>query len=211
MAQALEAVSPLLRRMAHLNRYLSQDFLGGPRPFKMAWVINAQEATTLLFVAALMLAYRIGSTVAWVYLALHGTYGLCWLLKHVAFPDRTWEVAGSLPESLRVRVVRLEAQVLRLLLLVPVAVRRGQSEPDFDCLRGIARPERIDEIGRNQVEMPAIGISGTEIRRRVTEGLSIRYRTPPAVEQYILAHGLYREEPFTDNDGHQVVTSTFTS
>jgi len=92
MAQAPVAVSPLLKRMADLNRHLSQDFLGGPRPFQMAWVINAQKATTILFVAALMLAYRNGSTVAWVYLALHGTYGLCWLLKHVAFPDRTWEV-----------------------------------------------------------------------------------------------------------------------
>jgi len=80
-------------------------------------------------------------------------------------------------------------------LALPVAVRRGQSEPDFDCLRGIASPERIEEIRRNQVEMPAIGTSGTEIRRRVAEGLSIRYRTPPAVEQYILAHGLYQEEP----------------
>ncbi len=92
MAQPLEPVSPLVRRLAGLNRHLSQDFLGGPRPFKMAWVINAQKATTILFVAALMLAYRNGSTVAWVYLALHGTYGLCWLLKHFAFPDRSWEV-----------------------------------------------------------------------------------------------------------------------
>jgi protein-S-isoprenylcysteine O-methyltransferase Ste14 len=29
--------------------------------------------------------------VAWVYLALHGTYGLCWLLKDVAFPDPNFQ------------------------------------------------------------------------------------------------------------------------
>ena len=87
---------------------------------------------------------------------------------------------------------RRAAEVCQLAL--PVAVRRGSTEPDFDCLRGIASPERIEEIRRNQVEMPAIGTSGTEIRRRVAQGLSIRYRTPAAVEQYILAHGLYREE-----------------
>jgi len=92
MDQALEPVSPLVKRMAGFNRHVSQDFLGGPRPFKMAWVINAQKATTILFVAALMVVYRNGSTVAWVYLALHGTYGFCWLLKHFAFPDRSWEV-----------------------------------------------------------------------------------------------------------------------
>jgi steroid 5-alpha reductase family enzyme len=91
MAEALEPVSPLVKRIADLNRHLKRDFLGGPRPFKMAWVINAQKATTIVFVAGLMLACRNGSTVAWVYLALHGTYGLCWLLKHFAFPDRRWE------------------------------------------------------------------------------------------------------------------------
>lgn len=107
MGQALEPVSPLVKRMADLNRHLSQDFLGGPRPFKMAWVINAQKATTLLFVAALMLVYRNGSTVAWVYLALHGTYGLCWLLKHLAFPDRSWEVRVTIGGAVMTWVVVL--------------------------------------------------------------------------------------------------------
>ena len=40
--------------------------------------------------------------------------------------------------------------------------------------------------------MPEIGLSGTDIRRRVAAGLSIRYRTPRAVEKYIETHGLYR-------------------
>jgi steroid 5-alpha reductase family enzyme len=83
--------SPLVRGLARLAAYLSEDFLGGPRPFRMAWVINAQKATTALFVGALMVAYRNSSTAAWVYLALHGTYGLLWLTKHFAFPDRRWE------------------------------------------------------------------------------------------------------------------------
>ena len=36
-----------------------------------------------------------------------------------------------------------------------------------------------------------IDISGTDIRRRVAIGASIRYRVPPAVAQYIRAHNLY--------------------
>jgi nicotinate-nucleotide adenylyltransferase len=40
--------------------------------------------------------------------------------------------------------------------------------------------------------MPPIGIRSSELRRRVAAGLSIRFRTPRAVEQYIEAHGLYR-------------------
>jgi nicotinate-nucleotide adenylyltransferase len=40
---------------------------------------------------------------------------------------------------------------------------------------------------------PQIGISGTEIRRRVSMGVSIRYWVPRPVELYIAQHGLYRK------------------
>ena len=77
-------------------------------------------------------------------------------------------------------------------LALPVAVRRPGCGPiDFDCFRGIATPERIELMRHHQVEMPEIGISSTEMRRRVESGQSIRYRTPRAVEMYIETHGLY--------------------
>jgi nicotinate-nucleotide adenylyltransferase len=40
--------------------------------------------------------------------------------------------------------------------------------------------------------VPDIEVSASDIRARVREGLSIRYRVPPAVEEYILSQGLYR-------------------
>ena len=84
-------------------------------------------------------------------------------------------------------------------LAVPVVVRRPGCGPiDFDCLRGIAGPERIELIRRHQVEMPEIGISGTELRRRVSQGQSIRYRVPRAVEMYIETHGLYLRRSLAD-------------
>lgn len=82
---------PLVQTMRRINNYLSQDFLGGPRLLKMAWVINFQKGGTLFYVALLMLWFQNDSTAAWVYLALHGSYGLCWLIKHFAFPDASWE------------------------------------------------------------------------------------------------------------------------
>jgi nicotinate-nucleotide adenylyltransferase len=77
-------------------------------------------------------------------------------------------------------------------LAIPVvAFRPGAGEPDFDCLKGIASPERIELIRGHRVRMPAIELSSSEIRRRVAAGLSIRYRTPRAVEKYIQTHRLY--------------------
>ena len=54
-------------------------------------VINLHKGTTALVIGALMLAYANGSLGAWVYLALHGTYGMLWLLKERIFPDRQWQ------------------------------------------------------------------------------------------------------------------------
>ena len=33
---------------------------------------------------------------AWVYLALHGSYGIMWVLKSMIFPDKTWEAKCSI-------------------------------------------------------------------------------------------------------------------
>jgi nicotinate-nucleotide adenylyltransferase len=44
-----------------------------------------------------------------------------------------------------------------------------------------------------RVEMPAIDVSSTELRRRVREGLTLRYYAPPAVEAYVREQGLYRD------------------
>ena len=68
-----------------------------------------------------------------------------------------------------------------------------EPEPDFEHLKGTTTSDRIDLFRRHQVEMPLVGLSATELRRRIAAGLSIRYRTPRAVEKYIETHGLYRE------------------
>ena len=47
--------------------------------------------------------------------------------------------------------------------------------------------ERID-----WVDAPLIDISATGIRRRASQGLSMRYRVPEPVRLYIETHGLYR-------------------
>lgn len=85
------AGSPFVVRLAALNRYLTEDFLGGPKVLKMAWVINFQKGGTALFIAMLIALYHNTSPAAWTILALQGTYGICWLLKDTLFPDATWQ------------------------------------------------------------------------------------------------------------------------
>jgi nicotinate-nucleotide adenylyltransferase len=48
------------------------------------------------------------------------------------------------------------------------------------------------EIVSQVVEVPAIGISATDIREAVSRGRSVRYMVPAKVAEYIVRHGLYR-------------------
>ena len=51
------ARAPFVLRLAAFQRYLSVDFLGGPRPLRLATVINFQKGGTAFFVAGLMWLY----------------------------------------------------------------------------------------------------------------------------------------------------------
>lgn len=77
--------------MRRVTDYLSRDFLGGPRPWKLAWVINFQKAGTFVFFALLLAWYGNTSTAVWVYVAMQGAYGVAWILKDLAFPDPSWQ------------------------------------------------------------------------------------------------------------------------
>jgi nicotinate-nucleotide adenylyltransferase len=50
-------------------------------------------------------------------------------------------------------------------------------------------PGLLDKI--IQLDMPIIGISSSQIRQRIAQGLPIRYLVPVAVEKYITEHKIY--------------------
>ncbi len=54
---------------------------------KFNQIINLHKGLTVFVVAGLMMFYKNYSIAAWVYLSLHGTYGILWLLKEKIFPD----------------------------------------------------------------------------------------------------------------------------
>ena len=87
-------------------------------------------------------------------------------------------------------------RVLELAKLVAVA-RPGHSGLDAAQLDGIspgASGNVIAAVG------PVIGVSATDVRRRLGRGASIRYLVPKAVESYIYRHGMYGATRVSSND-----------
>lgn len=89
---------------------------------------------------------------------------------------RAWKDPGKLLES-----------------AIPAVVQRGgDTDIDFSVLEGLVDSSRIERIRQSVIRMPVIEVSSSELRQRVREKRSIRYRLPRAVEAMIVANGLYR-------------------
>ncbi len=58
---------------------------------KVRYIINLSKGLTFLVVLSLMFLYDVFTTTAWIYLALHGTYGILWILKDIIYPDKQWD------------------------------------------------------------------------------------------------------------------------
>jgi len=58
---------------------------------KLNYFIDSNKGITFLAILAMMAVYhQWANPTAWVYLALHGTYGILWVLKTQLFPDANW-------------------------------------------------------------------------------------------------------------------------
>ena len=123
-------VPATVQRMHALVTYLSRDFLGGPRPWKLSWVVNVQKAGTFVFLGGLMAWYSNASTGAWIYLALHGSYGLAWIIKDLAFPDPAWQARVTIGGGINAFVLVLGWYWLFGWLLISGTVQPHYPLPD---------------------------------------------------------------------------------
>lgn len=93
---------------------------------------------------------------------------------------------------------REAAEICRL--ATPLVVQRpGAPEPDFAALATLVSAERLAEISRYRIDMPATDISSSDMQRLIREGGEWQSLTPPAVAEYIAQRGLYRAAPQTGN------------
>lgn len=78
-------------------------------------------------------------------------------------------------------------------LATPLVVNRaGEPAPNFTPLTEIVSAESLAEIQANQVEMPPMEISSSEIRRLIATGGHWEEFVPVAVATFIREHRLYQ-------------------
>ncbi|MEI7849080.1 MAG: DUF1295 domain-containing protein [Chloroflexota bacterium] len=64
---------------------------------KQKFFIDSHKGITFLVILGLMTYFKQWQNpTIWIYLALHGTYGMLWVLKSQIFPDRQWENNSSI-------------------------------------------------------------------------------------------------------------------
>ena len=116
---------PLWFHWARFTSFMTERFLGGPQILKLSWVINFQKTGTFFYILLLMNFYQNFSVSASVYLALHGMYGFCWMIKHFAFPDKSWEKKVTVGGGLMAFIL-----VLGLYWVFPFLLISGILGPD---------------------------------------------------------------------------------
>lgn len=81
---------------------------------KVKLIIDTFKGLTGIMVLSLMAFYnQWANPTAWVYLALHGSYGILWVMKSKIFPDKAWE------EKVSVSVGLISAIILSLYWVGP--------------------------------------------------------------------------------------------
>lgn len=75
---------------------------------------------------------------------------------------------------------------------VATFLRPGESDLREIAQKVVLGGRHKERLLGNLVDAHLVGISSSEIRMRIAEGLGIRYLVPPEVEMYIFEHGLYQ-------------------
>jgi protein-S-isoprenylcysteine O-methyltransferase Ste14 len=88
----------MLRKQASWQNIAGQSTLyhSSLTTMKLKHPINLHKGLTAPVILGMMAAYGNFGLAPWVYLALHGTYGLMWLVKDAVYPDQQWENEASL-------------------------------------------------------------------------------------------------------------------
>jgi protein-S-isoprenylcysteine O-methyltransferase Ste14 len=105
----------------------------GPKILKFNWIINAQKTGTIFVMFLLMVYYKNYSTGAWLYLSLHGTYGLLWFLKDMVFPDKSFQEYLTVVPSLLVSLFLLSYWIMGYEVMCGLGDQNPSGKKIFGC------------------------------------------------------------------------------
>jgi protein-S-isoprenylcysteine O-methyltransferase Ste14 len=111
----------LAERLSAFNDWYLYRIPGGMARTQPRVPINLHKVMVGPLVLGLMLLRRDSSLAALLYLALHGSYGILWVVKDVAFPDASWRRPCSIGSAIAVFVYPLGLYLLApLVMLTPL-------------------------------------------------------------------------------------------
>ena len=105
----------------------------GPKLIKFNWIINAQKTGTIIIMSLLMFYYNNYSKGAWLYLSLHGTYGLLWFLKDMVFPDKSFQHKLAILPSLLVALFLLSYWLMGWEVMCGLGDQEPSGKKIFGC------------------------------------------------------------------------------
>lgn len=88
-------------------------------------MINFFKGATFAWVYFLMHYFTNFSTSMWLYFGLHGSYGICWIIKDIIFPDARFMSKSSVGSN----ILAFIFLSLYWLIPVPLAAGYGVTEP----------------------------------------------------------------------------------
>jgi len=123
----------LIMMIANLVDPLNSPLAFGPKLIKFNWIINAQKTGTIFLMFSLMVYYNNFSTGAWLYLSLHGTYGLLWFLKDMVFPDKSFQAKLTIVPALLVSLFLLSYWLMGFEIMCGLGDQNPSGKKIFGC------------------------------------------------------------------------------
>ena len=123
----------LIMMIANLVDPVNSPLAFGPKLIKFNWIINAQKTGTIFLMFLLMIYYNNFSTGAWLYLSLHGTYGLLWFLKDMVFPDKSFQVKLTVVPALLVSLFLLSYWLMGFEVMCGLGDQNPSGKKIFGC------------------------------------------------------------------------------
>lgn len=114
-------VSRLVSRVESFNDWFLHRIPLGPAVTRPRQVINLHKISVGPLTLALMAVFDDFTLAAWLYLALHGLYGILWVAKDIAYGDPNWTKRATVGSAIGVFLFPLGLYYLPpLLMLTPL-------------------------------------------------------------------------------------------